>query len=36
VAITVGCSGWQVVQARYFKTFGLVEIQESFFQRRSV
>lgn len=27
----MGCCGWPVAQTRYFKTFGLVEIQESFY-----
>lgn len=29
--IRVGCCGWPVAQGKYFETFGLVEIQESFY-----
>ncbi len=31
MAIKVGCCGWPVARAKYFGAFGLVEVQESFY-----
>src|SRR5574337_1095105 len=31
MAIRVGCCGWPVARGKYFQAFGLVEVQESFY-----